>query len=237
MPSRKIPRSYRSFTGRCWSAIAGDLVPFESGLERDLIIAADFLPGAYYLEAQPIKIQLGPKTYHPDYLLGFRSFPYPVHNFEILIEVKPSSELEKHAEKLSQSFELGLAYAQSRGWRFKVLTEAEIRADPLPTLRFLRSYLVAPELPQIEGALREELRHQPKPVYAVAHAISKALRIRPLYAWRSIWRLLATSELAFESRLLSPVGRVALRVRAPETYWSPSRPLLQALEAPWEIRP
>lgn len=146
MPTRTIPRNSRSVTGRIASSKLGRAAEFESTLERDLLTLYEFDPQVLGYEEQPVTIGYttsdgSPRSYTPDVLVSYRgnlARREPKH-LE-LVEVKYRSDLFADWPRLKPKLRAGRAYSRERGWRFRILTEREIRTPYLQNARFLLGY-------------------------------------------------------------------------------------------------
>src|SRR5690606_15254212 len=58
-----------------------------------------------------------------------------------LYEVKYRSELKEHWPDLKPKFKAALQFARSKGWRFKLITEMEIRETSLKNAKFLLPFV------------------------------------------------------------------------------------------------
>ena len=142
MPSRKIPKSYRNVTGKV--AINGGKrsVHFESPLEKDFFVLVDYDREVKEVEEQPVKITYqdpdgNARTYCPDALLHFRS---EVNRRPMLCEIKSREELQDRWLELKPRFKAATKFARERGWRFKIITDREIRTEFLENVRLVREY-------------------------------------------------------------------------------------------------
>lgn len=146
MSVRKIPPNRISLTGLVGSHRQGRMIGAESSLERDLYILLDFdLNVDRYIE-QPIKIEYrdffeNNRTYTPDVLIHYRKDIVPAKTMKsILCEVKYRQQLFQNWKDIKPKILAGRSYAKERGWKFKILTEKEIRTPYLENAKFLRSY-------------------------------------------------------------------------------------------------
>jgi transposase InsO family protein len=142
MPIRKIPISNRAVTGL--HARSG--ARYESSLERDFfeLMMAD--PAVDKVEEQPVKIiyitddgesrRYTPDalvTFHPNSATGRAVLP-------LLCEIKYRDEYKEKFLELKGRFRVARRYARERGWRFRVVTDREIRTPRFATLRFLGGF-------------------------------------------------------------------------------------------------
>jgi TnsA endonuclease N terminal len=138
LPVRKIPKNYRSVTGRIAKHNNGDSAGFESTLERDHYIVLSFDPLVATFVEQPVQIAFTdasgkPRTYTPDALERYTD------GSRRLVEVKYVNELRRliHEDGYADVIRAGRAYAKSQGWRYHVLTELEIRTPAVDNARLL----------------------------------------------------------------------------------------------------
>ena len=146
MPVRIVPKNYRNLTGLANSSKSKSAF-FESTLERDCISLLEFDTNVEYYDVQPICIEWKDsagkcRTYTPDVLVTYKkSFngykPYST----VLCEVKYRNDINKNWEDFKPKFKAAISYAKARGWRFKILTEVEIRTTFMENARFLLPYL------------------------------------------------------------------------------------------------
>ncbi len=146
MPTRSIPKSHRSVTGRIASAKLGRPAEFESTLERDLLTLLEFDSQVLGYEEQPVTIGYtapdgSSRSYTPDVLVAYRGSLVRRDPKRIeLVEVKYRTDLFADWPRLKPKLRAGRAYSRERGWRFRILTEHEIRTPYLQNARFLLGY-------------------------------------------------------------------------------------------------
>lgn len=145
-PVRKILPSSRSIRGQLSSPKVERAPQYESALERDLLLLLDFDDRVEYFCEQPVTIEYTyegvVRHYTPDVLVYYRDdleVSRPIR--PTLCEVKYRADLWQNWAELRPRFMAALRYADQRGWRFKLVTEREIRTDYLTNVRFLRQYL------------------------------------------------------------------------------------------------
>lgn len=147
MPVRQIPKSYSSLTGRFASGKVHRSMGFESSLERDLELLLEFDPRILHFEEQPVHVPWrGPDgkahVYTPDFLVTYTHFDPKVDpKLRCLVEVKYSFEVIRNLQQYRPGFKAAISYAADRGWRFKILTENQIRGPFLRPVRFLLPFL------------------------------------------------------------------------------------------------
>lgn len=146
MPVRKIPKNYRNLTGLATSS-KSDAPFFESTLERDCLALLEFDNNVEFYDVQPVCIEwtdsVGKnRKYTPDVLVSYRSDfqdykPYST----TLCEIKYRNDIKKNWTDLKPKFKAAISYAKAHGWRFKLMTEVEIRTTYMENARFLLPYL------------------------------------------------------------------------------------------------
>ncbi len=142
MPVRKIPKNYRNVTGRAASDKAEGTAAFESTLERDFITLLEFSPQVKGFEVQPVTINWIDdkglsRHYTPDVLVHY----FTAGMLPELVEVKYRQDLERYWIELKPRLKAGVRFARTQGWRFKIMSELEIRTPLLNNARFLLPFL------------------------------------------------------------------------------------------------
>lgn len=101
----------------------------------------DFDPSVIAVREQPFAIEYMGKTrkhrYTPDVLA---EFDHRGKKETIVYEIKPRDELKENWEQYKPRFKAAVHYCRTKGWRFKIVTENEIRTPQLSNARFLRRY-------------------------------------------------------------------------------------------------
>lgn len=129
---------------------------FESTLERDLMYILRFDINVDKCIAQPVNIEYQGKygkqrSYTPDVLIYHRKDILPAKNMPtILAEVKYRDDLRKNFKELRPKFKAAIHYAKERGWKFKLLTDREIRTPYLANAKFLLAYMNPDPYPNYE---------------------------------------------------------------------------------------
>ncbi len=153
-PARKIITGRRRrVTGYVPSRKAGSpgLVPWESELERDCVVLAEFRPSVLAIAAQPHTVEVWTDEssfeHTPDYLLGTGQ----AAEADEVVEVKPAARALQ--PEIERRLRISAAAHRALGFTFSVLGEAEIRAQPwLANAILLLRYRLA--------AAREGLAHR-----------------------------------------------------------------------------
>lgn len=138
MPVRKIRKNYRNVTGISAAAKAIGEAQFESTLERDFLRLLEFSPDVATFEVQPLTLNwrddAGTKrSYTPDTLVTFHA----ADRKPWLCEVKYRSDLKEQWSELRPKLRQAIRYAREKGWRFRLMTEVEIRGPALDVAKFL----------------------------------------------------------------------------------------------------
>lgn len=140
-PVREIPIGTRSITG----AMPGG-ARYESALERDLLYVLMFDINVSKFTPQPVTIEYvdsegKQRKYTPDILIQHRQDIFPAKTLPtILAEVKYRDDIMANFAEYRKKFKAAIRYAKQKGWRFKILTEREIRTPFLQNAQFLLSY-------------------------------------------------------------------------------------------------
>ena len=140
MPIRKVPKSFRNVTGILAYTKAIGEARFESTLERDLLTLLDFDSQIISFEVQPISIPWKDSagkhhTYTPDVHAIY------VDQQNVIYEVKYRSELLEKWATLRPKLKGAIHFCRERGWRYKIMTELEIRTPYLENVKFLNPFL------------------------------------------------------------------------------------------------
>ncbi|EKB5073017.1 heteromeric transposase endonuclease subunit TnsA [Vibrio cholerae] len=134
MPVRKIKPGYCNLTAKVPSKKIQRMVDAESSLERDFIFLLEHDSNVRSFEEQPIKINVGCRTYTPDILVSYND------GEKYLYEVKYRSELKKNWFKLKPKFKASIAFCKQENIKFKIVTDKEIRTPLLKNLEFLSHF-------------------------------------------------------------------------------------------------
>lgn len=134
-----VTRSSKHFRGKFPSRKCGRTIYWESLHERDCIGLLEFHPAVRSYREQPSKetyydTSLQPRTYFPDFEALLKN------DLVVHIEVKPAARMARkdHQEK----YGLIAKHYESQGRHFRVMTELELRCEPLRTnVRRLREHV------------------------------------------------------------------------------------------------
>lgn len=216
MPVRNIPKNYRNVTGIAASSKAVGPAQFESTLERDFLALLDFSPDVARYEVQPVRIEWsdeakkGVHRYTPDVLVEFVP---ELQRRPWLCEVKYRADLAKDWATLRPRLRQGIRYAKRHGWRFRLITEIEVRTQRLTNIRFLAPF-GRRSIPQdyIEAILAAiDAEHRSTPA-TVLQALSPDVWRQAEYV-PALWHLVARHQigvdLEMELTMQSPIWSVS----------------------------
>jgi TnsA endonuclease N terminal len=144
MVARVIPKNYRNVTGRLASRKNRGLIGFESTLEKDFYLLLEFDPQVETFEEQPVTITYDDATgmrrrYTPDVLIRYWRHGTGGRP-DALCEIKYRQDLREHWMEYKPRFIAASRYARQRGWRFRLVTERDVRTLQLHHARFLLRY-------------------------------------------------------------------------------------------------
>lgn len=122
-PARKIKPKTKGFRGKEPFLTTGEMIPWDSFLERDYIRLADF-----DLNIEEIYAQNEVITYLYDGKLREHYPDFKVidnENSVWIVEIKPEKFAEEEENKIK--FLAGRAFCEENGWKYIVMTEEDIR--------------------------------------------------------------------------------------------------------------
>lgn len=187
----------------------------ESTLERDWLILLDFDfdDSIERYEEQPLRIDYRDEEgrrrhYFPDVLIFYKDDRPP-----LLCEVKYRDELKQKWKEMKPKIRAARAYARERGWRFRILTEREIRTPFLANAKFLRHHRRTEPDDQLQTMIFEKLRKMRR---ATPSRLMNAIQRDPLKRAEMIpvlWYLVATrhvyADLTQPLTMNTPIRAVA----------------------------
>ncbi len=147
MPVRKVTRNYRNVTGVLASSKSIGYAEFESTLERDFQTILEFDNNVEKYEVQPVKIYYQDNNilryYTPDILVYYNSPTKTPQKTTVLYEVKYRKDIKENWQSYRLKFKAAYSYACKKGWKFKIISEREIRTTYLENIKFLINYRTA----------------------------------------------------------------------------------------------
>lgn len=160
MPTRTIRAGHRGIRGRFPSRKAGRMVAFESRLERDHLLLLEADPNVKTFEEQPVTIEFegarGRRRYTPDCRVEY------IDGTTELVEVKYAADLDaldaEARADLAEAQDAARRHCARFGWRFRVVTDRDIRTPALVRAETLRMYARAPStLPTLRPRIEAHL--------------------------------------------------------------------------------
>lgn len=150
MPIRKIPKNYRNVTGIAAHSKATGQAMFESTLERDFLMLLEFDTNVHSFEVQPIKLEWlneldKKRSYTPDVLVYYKKR----NQAPALFEVKYRSDIKENWNVLKPKFKAAINFCKKQNWKFKLITDIEIRTTYLESVKFLLPFIR-------QGAINED---------------------------------------------------------------------------------
>lgn len=146
VPKRIIKPSYYSVIGRAPSPKNRSSQQSESQLEQDFLVLLEFDRQVARYGVQPITIRWSPASgrteqYTPDVVVVYHT---QINSGPILpptlFEVKPRQILQRDWGLLRPKYSAATAWSREHGFRFKLITDVQIRTPYLNNVRFLSRY-------------------------------------------------------------------------------------------------
>lgn len=197
---RKIKPTRRSVSGVL--AFRGESAkPYESTLERDFLLRAEFFNDVLDVVSQPVQIEFRADSgqvyrYTPDFLVYYKlgSRDYLDYPKPLLVEVKPESEWRTHWREWLPKWKAARRYAQAQGWAFHIVDESRIRDEALQNIRFLERYKrLRFEAEESEAVLSSVREMGSTPIhYLLARHFMGLYRAQGI---AHLWHLIATRRL------------------------------------------
>ena len=193
-------------------------IPFESTLERDFLEIVCFdTARVTRVVAQPCAVPLvvpgrngtpRPTVYTPDFLVA-RAPERPRAPYRTtLYEVKPRERLLADVPHWRLRFRAARAYAAERFWRFRVVSELQVRTPYLANVRFLARFRRDPRDHSAEAyvlGVLDDLQRAPLDVLLAALGATEHARLTILPI---VWRLVADRRI--EADLTAPLTSTTL---------------------------
>lgn len=197
MPVRKIPKNYRNVTGVHASDKSIGDAQFESTLERDFLTLLEFHPDVDRYEVQPSAIQwedgCGKRRKHtPDVLVLFK----PHLNLKPwLCEIKYRSDLFEKWADYKPKFKAGIQFAKKVGWRYRLITEVEVRTPYLNNCRFLTGFKFQKPKKEDVHLLLGRLEHLGQSTPSALLSAIDPDKYAQAYLMPVLWHLIATHQI------------------------------------------
>lgn len=136
----------------------GGKAAFESALERDFLILLEFDEDVVRYEVQPVRITYTRADRRvqgvPDVLIS-----YSDGRPHLLCDVKYRSDLFSKWLEIKPRLRAARSYAVQRGWRYKIVTEREIRTQLLLNATFLLPYRREVVIAHERNAITQYVQH------------------------------------------------------------------------------
>lgn len=160
-------------------------------------MALDFDPAVKRICEQPFSIYYEfegeRRRYTPDVLA--ESLSSSGRLSITVYEVKPSDELRKNWQTYKARFKAAMRYCRAQGWRFKIVTEREIRTPFAQNAKFLRRYRALAEQPLFAKQLLYTLKALGETTPQALLAASYLCSDKKMAAVPELWRLVAIRKI------------------------------------------
>jgi len=138
----------------------GSMAQYESIPERDMAYFLEFSSAVKRFTPQPltldyINLEGKPAKYTPDFLAFYRTeFEEYKNERPTLFEVKTREFLKKDWRSLKNKYVQTMKFCDTKGWRFKIITEVELNTPYVRNAKFLTPYLrKTPNIGLIENVM------------------------------------------------------------------------------------
>jgi hypothetical protein len=194
-PVRPLKPAHRALTGRV-VLNTGKTAGYESSLERDWLMALDFDWRVQRLQEQPYSLSYTldeqRRRYTPDILAEFND---GIAQWTVVYEVKSHDDLKENWQTLRPRYKAALKDCSSRGWKFRIVTERDIRTVYVSNAKFLRRFR---DIPAQEMHLQALLYSLPALGQTTPQALLAATwgdTERRMAAIPELWRLIADRKI------------------------------------------
>lgn len=216
-PVRKITSTYRSLTGAVPSKKNSRLNRFESSLERDFVRLIEFDSTVSDYVEQPVEIEFLNEgklcKYTPDFLVNYKHSIVPgVWMKPMLVEVKYRSDLRVKWDEYKPKFRAAINFASSKGWRFKIMTDKEIRTEFLQNVNFLQQYKDAIVNQEDRDLIFQEIGSNVTTPYNLISSLSDNDERRASLLY-SLWHFISTGEIGVD---------LEKKIKMSSAIWYPS---------------
>lgn len=197
MPVRKIPKNYRNVTGVHASDKSIGDAQFESTLERDFLTLLEFHPDVERFEVQPKAIHWKdasgkPRKHTPDVLVMFKP---DLKLTPWLCEIKYRSDIFENWSQYKPKFKAGISFAKRVGWRYRLITEVEVRTPYLANCRFLTGFKFQNPQERDIHLLLERLAHLGQSTPAALLSSIDPNKYAQAHLMPTLWHLIATHQI------------------------------------------
>lgn len=203
--ARVIGMQRRSMAGQIEAK--GATIDYESSLERDFVLLADWDHDVCAIVAQPLRLDFMDRTgrkrrYTPDFLVTRRDGARSLH------EVKYWNDLKDNWLEFKPKFQHAIEWCEQRQMTFHIETDRRIRTTQLANIRLLRPYRSRDnEAPTIRKSLLDAAK-QAKSTTIGALIETLGITESPAVVVTSLWSLIATESLTAD--LSKPLGPTSI---------------------------
>ena len=177
----------------------GSSIPYESTLERDLIIVHAFREDVEAIVAQPITISFVKNgvtyKYTPDF---FIKFVENVDRPSMIIEVKPHDLWQANWRDWSDKWKTMRRYCKDNGYTFRIYDESRIRNIALANIKLLMKFRNSAIDKEDQEAVLEQV--QLMGTTTIDYLLTRFYTGSSLrnHGLRVVYHLLATKQLKFD---------------------------------------
>ena len=191
MPVRRVANFGRNVIGHFPSLKMGQMIPFESLLERDYLYWLDYSPDVEWFEAQPLQIDYRHEGRSCHYTPDFHLVQAGRH---VLVECKPDQfayQTQNHPK-----FKAACDWCGQQDWDFRLVTDQQLRAGfGLQNVKLLTRYARYPVDPGLQSRVYQELNPALAPL-TLAHLVSALAPEKPATVTSSLLAMLFRHNLA-----------------------------------------
>lgn len=184
--------------------LGGAVAEHESSLERDWLMALDFDWRVVQIQEQPYTLYYEldgeQRRYTPDVLAVFDDGKV---QWTVVYEVKGREDLQQKWSTHRPRYKAAVHDCRAKGWRFRIVTEREIRTPYLTNIKFLRRYRDLAPQPMHQKALLYSMRALGETTPQALLAAAWWDEQRRLTALTELWRLVALRQVG--ASLVSPL--------------------------------
>lgn len=185
----------RALTGRIALA-GGGSAEYESSLERDWLMALDFDWRVTRLQEQPYtliyQVDGQDRRYTPDILAVFNDGQ---SERTVVYEVKGREDLAENWAVFRPRYKAAVHDCRAKGWRFRIVTERDIRTPYVKNIKFLLRFRDLKSLTMHRQALLYTMRALGDTTPQALLAATWWCEERQLVAIPELWRLVATRKI------------------------------------------
>lgn len=175
---------------------SGRSAAHESTLERDLLLMLAFDRRVQRVLEQPFRLyytlQGKEHRYTPDVQADFLE---DGKEWSVVYEVKYREDLQENWLLYRPRFKAATAHCRANGWRFKLMTEHQIRGPEIENIRFLRRYQHLQPQELHRAALRQSLSITGPTTPKTLLAATWFDKEKQMAALCELWRLVAVGEI------------------------------------------